>query len=89
MDGYCGTWVPVKRLTGSPCHYDWMLGSTKFSGVTDFLTGKTLVRSAPVFWNRTLKRNVAVSSYRAAVAGGDAEALRRCSEIGLPPDIRV
>lgn len=84
------SWFPLKRFTKTGCHFDWMLGATKFRGVKDFLTpGKVINMHETVFWNRTLNMNVALSSYREFASSGDPEKIKKLESIGLPVDVNV
>ena len=84
------SWFPLKRFTKSRCHFDWMLGVTKFKGVRDFLfPAKTIVMDETVLWNRTLNANISLESYRKAQETNDPELVKKCEEVGLPMDVRV
>lgn len=83
------SWFPVKNFTKSGCHFDWMMGATKFCGVKDFLTNEMIPKMATVFWNRTLNANVALSTYENVRAKKDPAMVEKCKSIGLPLDIRV
>ena len=89
MFGNKSSWFPVKKFTKSGCHFDWMMGVTKFSGARDFLTSKIIPTMETVFWNRTLKANVALSTYEEVRRTRDPKLVKKCEEIGLPLDIRV
>ena len=82
------SWFPVKTLTKSACHFDWMMGATKFPRVKDFLNPmKVITKFETIFWNRTLNASISLSTYEEAkrnpVLG------KKCLELGLPLDIRV
>ena len=84
------SWFPLRNFTKTGCHFDWMMGATRFFGVKDFLfPSKTLVKNETVFWNRTLNANIALSSYQEVQRSGDPDLVRKCEEIGLPMDVRV
>lgn len=88
--GNASSWFPVKRFTKSPCHFDWMMGVTKYSNVRDYLKPTRIIsRMETVFWNRTLDANISVETYREARASKDPELLKKMEEIGLPLDIQV
>ncbi len=90
MFGNRSSWFPVKGLTASGCHFDWMMGITKFKGVKDFLMpGKTIPVMETVFWNRTLGANIALSTYNEVRSTKDPELVKRCEEIGLPLDLKI
>lgn len=89
MFGNNSSWFPVRNFTKSRCHFDWMMGATKFCGVRDFLTNEVIPRMATVFWNRTLNANVALSTYESVRNGKNPEMVEKCRKIGLPLDIRV
>lgn len=84
------SWFPLSRFTKQGCHFDWMMGVTKFFGVKDFLfPNKTIMKNDTVFWNRTLKANISLESYQEVQMSKDPELLKKCEKIGLPMDIRV
>lgn len=83
------SWFPVKKFTKSGCHFDWMLGATKFFGIRDFLTSKTIPKMATVLWNRTFNANIALETYKELQKTKDPKMIEKCKEIGLPLDIRV
>ena len=90
MARFDSSWFPLKNFTKTGCHFDWMMGVTKFRGVRDFLDPlKIIPTNATVFWNRTLGANVALDTYQEAVRKKDPEVLKKCEEIGLPLDIDV
>lgn len=84
------SWFPLKNFTRMGCHFDWMMGVTRFKGVKDFLKpSRTIKPNETVFWNRTLGANVSLETYNEIRNGSDPDAVRKCKEIGLPLDIRV
>lgn len=88
--GNRSSWFPLKRFTRSGCHFDWMMGTTKFFGVRDFLKpNKFIPVMETVFWNRTLNANVALSTYNEIRESKDPAMIKKCEEIGLPMDIRL
>lgn len=90
MFGNKSSWFPLKSLTSSPCHFDWMLGSTKFFGTRDALVPTRIIPPmATVFWNRTLRANVSLKTYEEIRKTRDPVLVRKCEEMGLPLDARV
>ena len=83
------SWIPVRKMTDRPCHYDWMMGPTKFSGCRDALTGNMIPQMDTVFWNRTLKANVSLESYRRMQETKDEKMARTCQRLGLPTSLKV
>ena len=83
------SWVPVKGLTKSPCHPDWMFGVTNFYGTRDALTGAKIHSFDAVLWNRTLRLTVSAESYKAAQRGEIEGGREGCLKMGLPPDVMV
>jgi hypothetical protein len=89
MFGNSSSWFPVKNFTKSGCHFDWMLGATKFFGIRDFLTSKNIPKMATVLWNRTFNANISLETYKELQKTKDPKMIEKCKEIGLPLDIRV
>lgn len=89
MFGNRSSWFPVKNFTKSGCHFDWMLGATKFFGIKDFLTSKNIPKMATVLWNRTFNANISLETYKELQKTKDPKMIEKCKEIGLPMDIRV
>lgn len=89
MFGNRSSWFPVKNFTKSGCHFDWMLGATKFFGIKDFLTSKNIPKMATVLWNRTFNANISLETYKELQKTKDPKMIEKCKEIGLPLDIRV
>lgn len=84
------SWFPLRNFTKSSCHFDWMLGVTKFKGVKDFLNPKkTITPMETVLWNRTLNANIALSTYNEMKNSTDETIKSKFHEIGLPLDVRV
>ena len=84
------SWFPLKNFTRSPCHFDWMLGVTRFRGVRDFLDPMRTIRpNETVLWNRTLDANISLDTYRRVRASRDPDAVGKCRRLGLPLDARV
>lgn len=84
------SWFPLKNFTKSSCHFDWMLGVTRFKGVKDFLDpNKTIKPMETVLWNRTLNANIALSTYNEMRSTSDEMIKGKFKEIGLPLDVRV
>lgn len=89
MFGNRSSWFPVKNFTKSGCHFDWMLGATKFFGIKDFLTSKNIPKMTTVLWNRTFNANISLETYKEIQKTKDPKMIEKCKEIGLPLDIRV
>jgi len=90
MFGNQSSWFPLKNFTKAGCHFDWMMGVTKFKGVRDFLDPlKIIPKNSTVFWNRTLNANVALETYERVKEKQDPKDIKKCEEIGLPLDINV
>lgn len=90
MFGNKSSWFPLKKFTKAGCHFDWMMGVTKFAGVKDFLfPAKTIVKNETVLWNRTLNANISLESYREVQETKDPDLVKKCEEVGLPLDVRV
>jgi len=84
------SWFPLKRFTKTGCHFDWMLGATKFKRVKDFLIPSKIINMyETVFWNRTLNVNVSLSSYQEFANSGDPEKIKKLESIGLPTDVKL
>lgn len=83
------SWTPLAKYTKSECHFDWMLGATKFYGTRDALTGRPIPRFETVFWNRTLCATITLDSYERAVRSGDPERLKKLEGLGLPADVKL
>lgn len=84
------SWFPLKNFTKSSCHFDWMLGVTKFRGVKDFMDpSKTISPMETVLWNRTLNANIALSTYNKLKSSTDETVKSKFHSIGLPLDVRV
>ena len=83
------SWTPLAKFTKTGCHYDWMLGATKYYGTRDALTGRPIPRFETVFWNRTLCATITLDSYERAVKSGDEERLKKLKDLGLPTDVKL
>lgn len=84
------SWFPLKNFTKSACHFDWMLGVTRFKGVKDFMNpSKTIGVMETVLWNRTLNANISLNTYNEMKNTTDENIKKKFHEIGLPLDVRV
>ena len=86
----CSSWYPLSSMCRGQCHFDWMLGTTRFFGTRDFLNpSKVIGKNESVLWNRTFGKSVSVETYREIQKTRDPDAVRKCEETGLPLDVKI